>query len=382
MKIEITDHQREKGDEILDKYNLGSDIQVLKGAAGVGKTTLAEYIVNNLKGKTLVSAPTNKAVSVIKSKVSSTDNFSTIHSALKMKPRYLPNGKREFVPMPRKKEIVFDDLRNIIIDEGSMISTNIKDWVAEHARNVGARVLYIGDERQLNPVGELNTPIFHSGYDVSELTEIIRQGEGNPIIELSRNIDQVFSRIDKRNDVGGYIYNNDKSRVIDTLAEVNGTDELKYLAWTNSEVDDMNRLVRIAIYGSPARVELAEYLVFDAPYISTKGKILYTTNEEINVETLDIIEQIFDFPVESSFITGNKKIVKVSLAVYVINKGQKDNANGILVVHEKSDRDFNKIKFRLMNAAKARQLEFADKDAALGQFAQIKYNHALTIHKS
>jgi len=35
-----------------------------------------------------------------------------------------------------------------------------------------------------------------------------------------------------------------------------------------------------------------------------------------------------------------------------------------------------------MNAAKARQLEFADKDAALGQFAQIKYNHALTIHKS
>ena len=75
--MKLTDHQQENGDKIISNFkNPDIDIQVLKGAAGVGKTTLADYLVQHLPGKSLVTAPTNKAVSVIKSKVRAAHEFT------------------------------------------------------------------------------------------------------------------------------------------------------------------------------------------------------------------------------------------------------------------------------------------------------------------
>ena len=167
------------------------------------------------------------------------------------------------------------------------------------------------DNKQLNPVGETDSPVFlgrpvivdKDTYDVVpekfdymrkynnfdavfikypevELTEIVRQKGGNPIIDLSRDLKSIKNKIDNRNDIGGYIYTQDRDKIIESLAAVNGTDALKYLAWSNKDVDLMNMEVRRRIYGTPAKIELGETIVFDEPYDD------YYTNQEVKVEKL------------------------------------------------------------------------------------------------
>ena len=45
------------------------------------------------------------------------------------------------------------------------------------------------DGKQLPPVGFDYSPVFDRDFFTVELTEIIRQGEGSPIITLSRDLD-------------------------------------------------------------------------------------------------------------------------------------------------------------------------------------------------
>jgi hypothetical protein len=49
-------------------------------------------------------------------------------------------------------------------------------------------------------------------YPEVELTEIVRQKDGNPIIDLSRNLSLIKEKVEKRSEEGGYIY---RSRVVE-----------------------------------------------------------------------------------------------------------------------------------------------------------------------
>src|SRR5690606_20247309 len=101
---------------------------------------------------------------------------------------------------------------------------------------------------------------------VFELTEIIRQGAGNPIIDLSRDLDLMWFREPHLVDGKGYVFNNDRHQIIENLAEVNGSDELKYIAWTNPDIDSVNKQVRERVYTQPNRIELGESIIFKEPY--------------------------------------------------------------------------------------------------------------------
>src|SRR5690606_31384906 len=124
-------------------------------------------------------------------------------------------------------------------------------------------IIFIGDSEQLNPIGEEFSPIFNMNYPNVKLEEIIRQGIGNPIIDLSRNLDWIKKREPNIVDGGyGYVYQNDRTKIINNLAAVNGTDDLKYLAYHRNEAASMNRRVREVLYGAnPDKVELGETLI-------------------------------------------------------------------------------------------------------------------------
>jgi DNA replication protein DnaC len=85
----LTTHQQEKFNEVMHLINNREKRILLKGSAGVGKTWLVHTIVQRLstitKAKRIMcSAPTHKALSVIRTKVTVDDDvkFTTIHSAL------------------------------------------------------------------------------------------------------------------------------------------------------------------------------------------------------------------------------------------------------------------------------------------------------------
>lgn len=367
------------------------------------------------------SASTNKAVGVLKEKVTQDVTFITAHAALKMKRKIdKKTGRKSFEPNFHEKYPPLQGVKLFVIDEASMIPLMLLHYIEMYATRFGCTVVYIGDHKQLNPVGETDSPVFlgrpviidsdkvfalPEGYDYwrqykdydalfksypeVELTEIVRQKGGNPIIDLSRNLSNIKSKVDQRNDVGGYIYTMDEAKIIETLAAVNGTDELKYLAWSNKDVDEMNNKVRQRIYGTPAKIELGETIVFDEPYND------YYTNQEIKVEKLLKRKKVFSYLEQTQY--GKEDIYsEIELEYYSINptekkltipgtweySGEVDIQDDILVIHENSEKALTELNKKMNAFASRGLLPWVEYYKFFEQFAQIKYNHALTVHKS
>jgi exodeoxyribonuclease-5 len=382
---ELTAHQEEKFKELKDLIGQRKQRILLKGSAGVGKTWLVHTLVKYLSQvshpeKILCSAPTHKALSVIKNKVIVEDvNFKTIHSALQYRGIIdKETGKREFMSVPNAKYPPLKGLKYLIIDEASMIDKKMVECIDNYASQQRTTVIYVGDDKQLNPVGEEDSPAFMQGYPEVELTEIIRQGEGNPVIDLSRNISKIWSKIphtvcdepieeDKEISMAGYLYTMNLTKIVEELAMANGTDDIKYLAWSNQDVDDMNTRVRKRIYGEyPAKIEQGETIIFDAPYKK------YTTNEEVKVNELYKYTMTIEVPLESG-PQGAKEEAK--FVVYCINKN-------ILVLDDSSIPTFKRYAAITNQNCKKGLLDFETRNEFLSTFAEFKYNHALTIHKS
>lgn len=189
-------------------------IFTLAGFAGTGKTTILQFIVEDIKPRNLIlCAPTGKAASVLSSKLKK--NVRTVHKVL-----YCPRGqslkelekleaqlavaREEGAPtvdllleiaaekerLAAEDNVHFDtkpiaelnDESIVICDEASMVSDRMKRDFEE----TGARVLYVGDPGQLPPVKESSWFIDYQ-HDVM-LTEILRQALDSPIIRLSMEI--------------------------------------------------------------------------------------------------------------------------------------------------------------------------------------------------
>ena len=375
----LTKHQQEKFREILNFIKQGETVILLKGSAGVGKTWLVHTLIKELTYtikpfKIMCSAPTHKALAVINSKVKiKLVKFSTVHSALQYRSSInKETGKRVFSSHPNDKWPPLKDIKYWIIDEASMIDTDMLKTILFHAKLQETIVVFVGDDKQLNPVDEEDSPVFYQNYPEVELTEIIRQGEGNPIITLSRNIPEIWKK--KSNLLGGpegqdvgYLYTQNLAKIIEELAKVNGTDEFKYLAWTNKEVDKINKLVRHRIYGdNPDKIELGETIIFNAPYKN------YTTNETVEVLELEKTTINQQIVLKDQ---GTKQSISVEFNIYIINKN-------IKVLNDSSLAIFKKYSTLTNKNCKDKMLSYVERNYFLSIFADFNYNHALTIHKS
>lgn len=154
---------------------------VFSGVAGSGKSTVINKITTDLKRinyNYTVLAPTGRAASVLRAK--GVSEASTIHSWL-YEPILDNNGNLiEF--KPRLKSVLASEVDVIIVDEAGMINEEIFQDLIE----IGVPILFVGDSEQLPPVSEIGFNVM-SQPDV-HLTEVHRQAEGNPIIELSRHV--------------------------------------------------------------------------------------------------------------------------------------------------------------------------------------------------
>lgn len=400
----LTPHQEEKLNEALEILETSNRV-VIKGSAGVGKTWLLNEFVNELVKKVgskdiFISAPTNKAVGVLADKIhmrASNLNMITTHSALKYgKHIDKHTGEEDFRPMFNEKHPPLKGVAYFIIDEASMIGEVMLGHIEEYATKYRVKVIFVGDDKQVLPVNEKvravfrgkpvewddgNNPITFEEYPTVELTEIIRQGAGNPIITLSRNLSAIWNYETKLVEGKGFVYTTDNARIIRELAAVNGTDELKYLAWTNDEINSINSQVRTLIYGNPAKVELGESLVFDAHY----GE--YYTSQEIKVDTLVIDQVLFNIVLED--MNGALNVQKTNIKCYIINGEQIDEWGdgnltwkGVFVIHEDSEKQLTALSRIMAGNCSKRKLKWETKSKFLSKFAKIKYNHALTVHKS
>ena len=262
---------------------------VLKGYAGTGKTFLVkrimEYIVYSTDDKTIaIGAPTNKAVAVLyNNSMSSGMNgyvfenlfnmearitYSTIHKLLGLKEIITDDGQQLF-EMDSINNSKLSDYSYLIVDEVSMLDDKICNDIMKFSKKL--KIIFMGDPAQIPPVNRTDSIPFKTGHKYSfktvELTEIMRQKEGHPIIDLSfqiRNnlhvrqpIPVLKTNLDQRGH--GIIYMDSKTdkglikpllkKYFKCAAYDKDIDYMKVIAWKNKTVDYINNVVRELKYG-------------------------------------------------------------------------------------------------------------------------------------
>ena len=244
---------------------------VIMGPAGTGKTFLLRNLLEALGNKRVVyCAPTHAAKQVLQETLG--QEAYTIHSLLKIHPETYEDTK-EF------KQSSAPDLESIdylVIDEVSMLDGHITD-IMMRSIHMGCRVIALGDPYQIQPVknepGILSPVFFRKDFERVVLREIVRQAEGNPIIEVATKIrkegSHIFEFISEEDPtIGVFRHYNLQTFMTKYFEHVKTREDLlkyKLLAYVNDDVDRMNGFVRKRIYQTEEPVVVGEYLVMQEP---------------------------------------------------------------------------------------------------------------------
>lgn len=155
----------------------------LAGAAGTGKSTVTNAIIQRWGGKVILLAPTGKAA--VRLREVTGRQTQTIHSAI-----YATCDEEESVG--RRETLIFGEPRPpvgagprtlVVVDEASMVSRDLYQDVMAQLRKVGAPVVWVGDHEQLPPVEGLAGPDLAGTR--AKLTQVHRQALESPVLELA-----------------------------------------------------------------------------------------------------------------------------------------------------------------------------------------------------
>lgn len=203
--MELTADQKRIHDSIVDFSKSNQDLMTFGGWAGCGKTTTIAETAKTLKNEGMAlafCALGGKASNVLRGKLNGSltddDYCGTIHKLIyDFRGKFNLNNGREQLVFERKEDFNIDH-GLIILDEASMVNR----VVFEDLSSLGVKILAVGDHGQLPPVPHYKMP--NDDFNLMEdpdvkLEKIIRQEEGNSIIEISRIVRET-GRIPKWDD--------------------------------------------------------------------------------------------------------------------------------------------------------------------------------------
>lgn len=182
---------------------------VLRGYAGTGKTTLIGAFVHALKqanAGVVLLAPTGRAAKVLAAHAH--HEAYTIHKAIYRQRTFSGEHTRFDLGFNAQQSTIF------IVDEASMISRSggfdnpfgsgrvLDDLIDFVFSRRNCRLLLVGDNAQLPPVGETESPALHAdtlrtyGLNVAEanLTEVVRQHAASSVLTAATQIRQQLMR--------------------------------------------------------------------------------------------------------------------------------------------------------------------------------------------
>jgi exodeoxyribonuclease-5 len=359
---------------------------LLTGYSGTGKSFLVskiiEAIVSKNKGANIgITAPTNKAVRVLKNLSSICEthgqvSFNTLHSLLGLKRIITHEGKEEYKP-----EYKFDDefeFQVIFVDEVSMLENHIYHLLIEKAKLYDIMLVFIGDRGQIPPVNGGESILFTKNIDNNfNLVDIIRQASGNPIITLAQQVrtNTIFleeTNVDENNNGVIFLKINTETPLLERYFKSENFSEnhnfVKVLAWTNKAVDYYNDKIRKIIYGDDCGLLcVGEKMVTNKPILDSKKKVILNNNDEF---------EVISFGLKTEFREPKFSYYSVNIKVH----GKRET---IKILAEKSQDDYQKELKRLKDVAKnINGKAWSKYYAFLEKYADVKYNYALTVHKS
>jgi len=263
----------------------------LTGPAGVGKTTVTQELIHILSKKYTIkaTAPTHKATKVLAKSLPVSS--STIHSflKLKLKPDFdtgLMSLVEDWIDAKDKSKKESVDI--LIIDESSQISLEMLNHIQKGIdRKLMKVVLFVGDSKQLKPV-EYSEHSVYAYVKSHELTKVVRQAQGNPIIRESTKIREIidtqqFVALDK------LIFEESNKITLYTDHQVFLDDYIKddsdkiIASYTNEAVDAYNFYTRKCIKGDVPYIVVGDELIFQDSLTKGKDKLIYNNNDIVVV---------------------------------------------------------------------------------------------------
>lgn len=281
---------------------------VLRGYSGCGKSTLVRTLIDRMPGfnktaklinpdhkeyEVALTATTNKAAENLSSITG--QGAVTIHSflGLRVSTDYRANTTTLIPRTSDQKEGYL-----LFIDEASYVDAQLLGFIFKMTRN--CKVVFIGDPAQLTPVKSNGTPVFDANFTGAALTTVVRQAEGNPIVDLSTkfrhtvNTGEFFSfKPDGKHVV--YMTREDFNKAIETeftRPEWRYQDS-KILAWTNKCVIGYNHFVRNLAKGDP-NFQVDDYAVCNS--FVTVGKSSIKTDQLVQINAIESDSVRYEVP--------------------------------------------------------------------------------------
>ena len=264
---------------------------VLSGYSGCGKSTLVRTIIDEVprfvraaklidpstKDYTIeLTATTNKAAENLGQITG--HMAGTIHSFLGL--RVNTDYKTGVTTLTSRRGVMPLEGYLLFIDEASYVDKQLLQMIFQRTRD--CKIVFIGDPAQLTPVKATSTPVFDAKFTGAMLSTVVRQAEGNPIVDLSTkfrhtvNTGEFFSFKPDGNAVV-YLQRDQFNQAIEqefTRADWKYQDS-KVLAWTNKCVIGYNHFVRNLIKGDP-HFQTGDYAVVNSFITLGQGKSFKT----------------------------------------------------------------------------------------------------------
>ena len=191
-----------------------SDILVVNGYAGTGKTTAISSVISLLKEyqiKCVLLAPTGRAAKVLSSYAG--QPAFTVHKHIYRQKSVGGDGFGQFTLAPNKDKntlFIVDEASLIGIDAGQQQSTaafgtgNLLDDLISFVRaGAECKVILIGDSAQLPPVGLDASPALmrdymsqHGGVGFAELTTVVRQQQESGILHNATMVRHLIAELE------------------------------------------------------------------------------------------------------------------------------------------------------------------------------------------
>lgn len=373
------------------------DVFVLNGYAGTGKTSLVGALIgalDRLRRRVVVLAPTGRAAKVASSL--SSHPASTIHRRIYRPNPSDPTGRSWFISRNETRDTLF------IVDEASLINDGPGDHsllriLVNYVYSApGCRMLLVGDEAQLPPVGQetstaMNSdrlaslglrPVCHTldvpvrqlaGSGIIHNATLVRMALGNQ--ELAENL---------RLDVNDFpdIHAISSADLADVLSESFsrvGTEETLIITRSNSRANRFNAAVRNMVMFAEEPLERGDRIIvskndyFWAP--RNKAGRLIANGDTAEVTWVGRTEKAYGrYFTEAELRLSDGAIVNAQIMLRSLV------CDGPSIPRQEMERLYNHV-LDAYDGAISEKIKGATEDEFFNAL-QVKYGYCVTCHKA
>ena len=385
----------------------GKQLFLLKGYAGTGKTSVLGAFVKTLghyKVKTMLMAPTGRAAKVFSSK--SEKGTLTIHKLI-----YRRKSKTDFgspislMPNLQRKTLFIVDEASMIGDysmqnDGNINSRNLLQDLFDYVySSEGCKLILMGDDGQLPPVGSDHSPALNQDYLNNyypelnirsfKLNEVVRQAQDSEILRnatLLRNTNWVdYPRFDIQQQTDLIrLSGMELQDELESSISKYGTEDAIVITRSNKNANKYNQQIRGRIMWFEEKLCGGDALMVvknNYFWLGDESKVGFIANGEIiKVRRVLKVEELFGFEFAHLLVTfpDYEDLGDVELIIHtesLLVEAPNLPRDRIKALFYEIERDYIQI------TNKKKRYEAILNDPYFNAL-QVKYAYAVTCHKS